>query len=505
MCPDQSRSPIDALQTQLRETLDAHLTSLSQQYEQALAETRRTAAEEAEQAIQARLQAVEAEWSGRLESEVAGVRMEAQRHLAAELTRVRIEAEQQAAESAARVREELEQALATERQRAEGLVQAERRRVEAELEEARRQAHEAAERAAHAERARAADVERVQAAEADRARAVSEREAADAARVQAEAARVQADSGRAHAEAARLKAEEARGKADAARATAEAERTKAAEDAAARAELKPAAPDRNIEHLVAGVQAIDGSRSLSDALKVLLQHASTIAPRALVFLVNGDRLKSWKGVGFPQFDTHPFESAIVGTGLLAQAIQTGTPVTSSPSQPAPTFAGLGLDRTALAAPIVVGGRAVAVVYADNGPEGEAPGSWRAAVEALVRHAATQLALLTAMRTVQAVSASAAPVPTGTGGAVAPDADVQEQGARRYARLLVSEIKLYNEAAVRAGREQRDLLRRLGPEIERARRLYEERVSPRLTARTSYFHQELVQTLADGDPGLLGKG
>ena len=68
---------------------------------------------------------------------------------------------------------------------------------------------------------------------------------------------------------------------------------------------------------------------------------------------------------------------------------------------------------------------------------------------------------------------------------------------------MSEIKLYNEAAVRTGRERRDLLSRLRPEIDRARRLYEERVPPVVGARGQYFQQELVQTLADGDPALLG--
>ena len=68
---------------------------------------------------------------------------------------------------------------------------------------------------------------------------------------------------------------------------------------------------------------------------------------------------------------------------------------------------------------------------------------------------------------------------------------------------MSEIKLYNEAAVRTGREKRDLLNRLAPEIDRARRLYEERVSPAVGARATYFQQELVHTLADGDSALLG--
>ena len=81
---------------------------------------------------------------------------------------------------------------------------------------------------------------------------------------------------------------------------------------------------------------------------------------------------------------------------------------------------------------------------------------------------------------------------------------QLQAARRYARLLVSEIKLYNEGAVRIGRERRDLLVRLEAEIERARRLFDERVPASIDGRDTIFQQELAQTLADGDPGVLGE-
>ena len=101
-----------------------------------------------------------------------------------------------------------------------------------------------------------------------------------------------------------------------------------------------------------------------------------------------------------------------------------------------------------------------------------------------------------------VQPPAATSPSATQPQQAPASD-EESGARRYARLLVSEIKLYNEAAVRDGRERRDLLARLRPEIERARRLYEERVPATVGGRGLYFQQELVQTLAGGDPGLLG--
>ncbi|MGH9856902.1 MAG: hypothetical protein ACRD4B_03560, partial [Acidobacteriota bacterium] len=76
-------------------------------------------------------------------------------------------------------------------------------------------------------------------------------------------------------------------------------------------------------------------------------------------------------------------------------------------------------------------------------------------------------------------------------------------AKRFARLLVSEIKLYNEAQVAAGREHRDLYERLKEDIERSRRMYQDRVPVHIHSSTNYFYEELVRTLANGDPQLLG--
>ena len=176
-------------------------------------------------------------------------------------------------------------------------------------------------------------------------------------------------------------------------------------------------------------------------------------------------------------------------------------------KPAPDFAALPPNRAAIAVPITVDGVTVAVLYADDAASGEhpAPASWPETVQILGRHASACVAYLTAMRTAQAsrfIEATA-----GKRGSESADdpsnSSDEDSGARRYARLLVSEIKLYNEGAVRAGREKRDLLTRLREEIERARRLYEERVPAAVTARHAYFQQELVQTLAGGDPACLG--
>jgi hypothetical protein len=78
-------------------------------------------------------------------------------------------------------------------------------------------------------------------------------------------------------------------------------------------------------------------------------------------------------------------------------------------------------------------------------------------------------------------------------------------ARRFARLLVSEIKLYNKQKVEEGRADGDLYARLREDIDRSRQMYEKRVAPPVAARYDYFHQELVNTLAEGDPSKLGAG
>ncbi len=76
-------------------------------------------------------------------------------------------------------------------------------------------------------------------------------------------------------------------------------------------------------------------------------------------------------------------------------------------------------------------------------------------------------------------------------------------ARRFARLLVSEIKLYNEQKVKEGRESSDLYERLREAIDRSREMYDKRVQPPVAARFDYFHYEVVSTLAEGDENKLG--
>jgi hypothetical protein len=84
-----------------------------------------------------------------------------------------------------------------------------------------------------------------------------------------------------------------------------------------------------------------------------------------------------------------------------------------------------------------------------------------------------------------------------------EGDERREEARRFAKLLVSEIKLYNERAVQEGREQGNLYQRLKEDIDRSRQMYDERIPEDVRSSTNYFHEELIRTLADGRADALG--
>ncbi|MCC6129434.1 MAG: hypothetical protein IT186_05860 [Acidobacteria bacterium] len=78
-----------------------------------------------------------------------------------------------------------------------------------------------------------------------------------------------------------------------------------------------------------------------------------------------------------------------------------------------------------------------------------------------------------------------------------------EDARRLARLLISEIKLYNEKKVQEGKASGDIYERLKDDIERSRQVFNERVPEAVRREADYFHEELVRILADGKPDALG--
>jgi hypothetical protein len=254
--------------------------------------------------------------------------------------------------------------------------------------------------------------------------------------------------------------------------------------AAAAAELAAATPDLpSIDStdgasiarlaLARGFDAIDATRSLTGVLDTLLAFATEDAPDASIWLIRGGRPYRWRapGSGHTDDDTR-------------QSLDAGIPLT-------------------------IGGQTVAVLLTNaelrtENSELEPTNDERRTtnVALVARYAARALESLTAFTAARALTRQPDAPAAGAADGAASEEDVS---ARRYARLLVSEIKLYHEPAVIDGRRDRDLATRLGGEIARARVMYDERVPPHVRARSDYFHDELVKTLANGDASLLDRG
>jgi hypothetical protein len=105
----------------------------------------------------------------------------------------------------------------------------------------------------------------------------------------------------------------------------------------------------------------------------------------------------------------------------------------------------------------------------------------------------------------AVAAAVAGMAQGNGepATVVVEEDEVHKKARRFARLLVDEIKLYNQAKVAEGKQSRDLYDRLKEDIEKSRAAYEKKFGASPAASANYFTQELIRVLADNDVSLMG--
>jgi hypothetical protein len=248
----------------------------------------------------------------------------------------------------------------------------------------------------------------------------------------------------------------------------------------------------------------DGPEPLADseALEILTAYASKLL----------DALSAHKGAGRPE--EHESTPAAAPT-------PTAPPTPASPHGPTPVQAPTPVPTS----PPSQAGPTPHIVEAHTGPE---PGSEEAgtvmfnAAEMNVPGAAvsgpaaptpaTPTPTPTPAPAPSAVPTSApepAPAPTPAQPAVDlasldPETRQKHDEAMRFARLLVSEILLYNDAKVKQGRQSRDLYNLLRDDIERSRQLYRERVSETIRAATTYFNDELVRVLAEGDAGAMGQ-
>jgi hypothetical protein len=98
--------------------------------------------------------------------------------------------------------------------------------------------------------------------------------------------------------------------------------------------------------------------------------------------------------------------------------------------------------------------------------------------------------------------SMAPPPSISSAISSEDQDVHRK-AQRFARLLVDEIKLYNQAKVAEGRKNKDLYDRLKEAIEKSRGTYQKRYGKTVAGSGNYFQHEIIRSLAEDDLSIMG--
>jgi hypothetical protein len=179
----------------------------------------------------------------------------------------------------------------------------------------------------------------------------------------------------------------------------------------AEAEAAELAASRRI---VDAVRALDNCRALSDVLHTLAAGAAAEAARTALLLVEPDRFRGSRSTGFSSEARELLQTVEPdGAGIIAEAARTGRAAIAADGLRPPAFAGLPDERTAIAVPLVLTGRVVGVLYADQGvgPVSARP-TWQAALEILVRHGSRVLEALTAARLAEAATGRSitAPVP-----------------------------------------------------------------------------------------------
>lgn len=317
-------------------------------------------------------------------------------------------------------------------------------------------------------------------------------------------------------------------------------------------ELGGAGP--GMANLCVGFSRITNARNQTEIMQVLLEAADIFSGRCAVLVVKGDRLAGWRGRGFDdaeQARLRQVNLAPEGQAGWKQALNSSGPVAHSLAQSFFDAVGAPSDGQAYLLPLLVKERPVAMLYADSG-EGQPLDS--AALELLTRTAGMWLeisatrpraeagaagaevvsvAAPTAAVEAPPAAAGAAPPPppppvpvveeappppipppppprparaTGPDLSNFPPAEHEiHKKAFRYAKLLVDELVLYNKDKVAEGKRNRDVYSLLQEDIDKSRLAYGKKFANTPAAKVDYFHQQIVQIVGDGDPGVLGSG
>ena len=158
--------------------------------------------------------------------------------------------------------------------------------------------------------------------------------------------------------------------------------------------------------------SLDGTNSLGSVFERLMQFAVEVAPRVALFVVKGKSLSCWRTVGFDgQREPEVIADLRHDRSIGATAVRLGRLVTepAADSSLATFSTPTGAASVAVAVPVSVSGRVVAVLYAERTEGDAAPlNVWCPSLERVSRYAGRTLETLTIQLAMRAGSSLVQP-------------------------------------------------------------------------------------------------
>jgi hypothetical protein len=310
--------------------------------------------------------------------------------------------------------------------------------------------------------------------------------------------------------------------------------------------------------LVRAVASIHAGSTQKEILRSLLDVASGYCARSALFVVKSGTASGWQSRGMGDEEAVKDFALDLNAGPVAHSYQNRVATPANIAEMGKAFVdqfGGPANEQVLMLPLLLKDKVAALVYADGGDSGKldsaalellvmATSAWlevsslrkqAAAKEdsAMVsraeatpppvqtvssfsdpfaghspKHVVASVSMPEPAEVVEVAtahaSAGAAPAAAADplAGLSAEDADTHRK-AQRFARLLVDEIKLYNQAKVAEGRRNKDLYDRLKEDIDKSRGTFQKRYGSTAAASVDYFQQELLRSLAEDDASIMG--
>ncbi|MGA8437487.1 MAG: hypothetical protein WB762_35980 [Candidatus Sulfotelmatobacter sp.] len=322
----------------------------------------------------------------------------------------------------------------------------------------------------------------------------------------------------------------------------------------------PGAPRENPGALVHAVASIHAGSTQKEILRALLDAGSEHCSRIALFVVKAGAASGWQSRGFGDEEAVKDFPLDLHAGPVAHTYQNRVATPGNIAEMGGQFVGQfgsPSNEQILVLPLALKDKVAALVYADGGDTSKlssnslellvlATSAWLevislrkqaaaredidagAAVERsappvqtvssfsdpFAAHAPEHVpsrrqpepepaAEVVEVASAHAASAAAPAAATDPLAGLSPaDADIHRK-AQRFARLLVDEIKLYNQAKVAEGRRNRDLYDRLKEDIDKSRGTFHKRYGSTVAASGDYFQNELVRSLAEDDVSVMG--